>query len=130
MLNKELVHEIPGPSIIHAPIDHKVEKDVAAKYQVTINTASTSKPNTDSGLQNEAVAKEDVAPSSKTEVIHQNVVVANLLPIDEGGGFCNTSLMTWLAWNIWGINKRYKQKELSAYIRENHIKVVVWWKLE
>ncbi|KAK4736882.1 hypothetical protein R3W88_000579 [Solanum pinnatisectum] len=32
--------------------------------------------------------------------------------------------MTWLVWNVRGINKKYKQKELNTCIRENHIKLV------
>ncbi|XP_019244422.1 PREDICTED: uncharacterized protein LOC109224288 [Nicotiana attenuata] len=31
--------------------------------------------------------------------------------------------MTWIIWNIKGINKRYKQKELKQYLKENHIKI-------
>ncbi|XP_019256484.1 PREDICTED: uncharacterized protein LOC109234895 [Nicotiana attenuata] len=32
--------------------------------------------------------------------------------------------MSWMAWNIRGTNKRYKQKELGTYIKENNIKLV------
>lgn len=31
--------------------------------------------------------------------------------------------MTWLIWNMRGINKRYKQKELRKYLQDNHIKI-------
>lgn len=32
--------------------------------------------------------------------------------------------MSWLVWNVRGTNKRYKQKELSRYVKDNHIKLV------
>lgn len=32
--------------------------------------------------------------------------------------------MSWLVWNVKGINKKYKQKVLNNYIKENHIKLV------
>jgi len=31
--------------------------------------------------------------------------------------------MIWLVWNMRGINKRYKQKELAKYLKKNKIKV-------
>lgn len=31
--------------------------------------------------------------------------------------------MTWLFWNVRGINKRYKQKELKLYLRDNQIRL-------
>ncbi|XP_070009747.1 uncharacterized protein [Nicotiana sylvestris] len=31
--------------------------------------------------------------------------------------------MTWLIWNIRGLNKRYKQKEINQYIKDKHIKL-------
>lgn len=32
--------------------------------------------------------------------------------------------MAWLFWNVRRINKRYKQKELKQYLKDNHIKLV------
>ncbi|XP_060170305.1 uncharacterized protein LOC132601217 [Lycium barbarum] len=57
----------------------------------------------------------------------QRDVVATFLPLDaggRGGGILNTTLMSWLVWNIRGTNKRYKQRELCTYIRDNHFKLV------
>lgn len=34
--------------------------------------------------------------------------------------------MTWLFWNIRGVNKGYKQKELKQYLKENHIKLTAF----
>lgn len=31
--------------------------------------------------------------------------------------------MTWVVWNVRGINKRYKQKELRVYLQNKHIKL-------
>lgn len=31
--------------------------------------------------------------------------------------------MTWLFWNVRGINKRYKQKELKQYLRDKQIRL-------
>lgn len=31
--------------------------------------------------------------------------------------------MTWLIWNIRGLNKRHKQKEIKQYIKEKHYKL-------
>ncbi|XP_019252764.1 PREDICTED: uncharacterized protein LOC109231560 [Nicotiana attenuata] len=31
--------------------------------------------------------------------------------------------MTWLIWNIRGLNKRYKQKDIKQYIKDKHIKL-------
>lgn len=33
------------------------------------------------------------------------------------------SLVSWLAWNVRGLNKRYRQKELTRYLRENRVKL-------
>lgn len=32
--------------------------------------------------------------------------------------------MKWLFWNVRGVNKRYKQKELRNYMKNNNIKLV------
>ncbi|XP_075091856.1 uncharacterized protein LOC142172006 [Nicotiana tabacum] len=32
--------------------------------------------------------------------------------------------MSWLAWNVRGLNKRYKQKEIATYHKENKVKLV------
>lgn len=31
--------------------------------------------------------------------------------------------MTWLVWNVRGISKRYKQKELKLYLKNKYIKL-------